>query len=121
GTHSRQGSYASASVQVAAGRGSLMRQAIGALLRFPAIAAAVTTEQVDDLGSVEERGIDLLRELLHSLRSYPAQSAGQVIQRFEGRPEQEHLSRLLHKEDLVQNAAQAAEELHAALARLVEA
>jgi DNA primase len=118
GTNGRQGSYASAS---GSGRGSLMRQAIGALLRFPAIAAAVTTEQVEDLGSVEERGIDLLRELLHSLRSYPAQSAGQVIQRFEGRPEQDHLSTLLHKEDLIQNAAQAAEELNAALAKLIEA
>jgi DNA primase len=121
GTHSRQQSYASASVQVAAGRGSLVRQAIDALLRFPAIAAAITTEQVESLNSVDERGIELLRELLHSLRSYPAQSAGQVIQRFEGRPEQEHLSRLLHKEDIIQNAAQAAEELNAALAKLVEA
>jgi hypothetical protein len=44
-----------------------------------------------------------------------------VIQRFEGRPEQDHLSRLLHKEDLIQNAAQAAEELNAALGKLVEA
>jgi hypothetical protein len=108
-------------VQVAAGRGSLVRQAIDALLRFPAIAAAVTTEQVEGLSSVDERGIELLRELLHSLRSYPAQSAGQVVQRFEGRPEQDHLSRLLHKEDLIQTAAQAAEELNAALAKLVEA
>jgi DNA primase len=121
GTHSRQSSYASASVLVAAGRGSLVRQAIDALLRFPAIAAAITTEQVEGLSSVDERGIELLRELLDSLRSYPAQSAGQVVQRFEGRPEQDHLSRLLHKEDLIQTAAQAAEELNAALAKLVEA
>jgi DNA primase len=122
GTHSRQqSSYASTSVQVAAGRGSLVRQAIDALLRFPAIAAAITTEQFESLTTVDERGIELLRELLQSLRSYPAQSAGQVIQRFEGRPEQDHLSRLLHKEDLIQTAAQAAEELHAALAKLIEA
>jgi len=121
GTHSRQSSYANTSVQVAAGRGSLVRQAIDALLRFPAIAAAVTTEQFESLAAVDERGIELLRELLGSLRSYPAQSAGQVIQRFEGRPEQDHLSRLLHKEDLIQTAAQAAEELNAAMAKLVEA
>ncbi len=110
---------ANAWVQVAAGRGSLVRQAIDAVLRFPAIAQAVTTEQLESLATVDERGIELLRELLHSLRSYPAQSAGQVIQRFEGRPEQEHLSRLLHKEDLIQGAAQAAQELQAALAKLV--
>jgi DNA primase len=109
------------SVQIAAGRGSLVRQAIDALLRFPAIAAAVTTEQVETLATVDERGIELLRELLESLRSYPAQSAGQVIQRFEGRPEQEHLSRLLHKEDLIQTPAQAVQELNAALAKLIEA
>ena len=122
GTHSRQqNSYASTSVQIAAGRGSLVRQAIDAVLRFPAIAAAITTEQFESLSTVDERGIELLRELLQSLRSYPAQSAGQVIQRFEGRPEQEHLSKLLHKEDLIQSAAQAAEELNAALAKLVGA
>ncbi len=63
----------------------------------------------------------MLRELLLSLRSYPAQSAGQVIQRFEGRPEQELLSRLLHKEDLIQSAAQAGEELNAALGKLISA
>jgi DNA primase len=121
-TNSRQAApTVSASVQVAAGRGSLVRQAIDALLRFPGIAQAITTEQVESLVNVDERGIELLRELLNSLRSYPAQSAGQVIQRFEGRPEQEHLSRLLHKEDLIQNAAQAADELNAALAKLAEA
>ena len=120
-SNSRQNAFStSASVQIAAGRGSLVRQAIDALLRFPAIAAAVTTEQVASLATVDERGIELLRELLESLRSYPAQSAGQVVQRFEGRPEQEHLSRLLHKEDLIQNASQAAQELSAALAKLVE-
>ena len=112
---------AGSSMQLAAGRGSLVRQAIDALLRFPAIAAVVTTEQVESLATVDERGIELLRELLESLRSYPAQSAGQVVQRFEGRPEQEHLSRLLHKEDLIQSAAQAAQELNAALAKLTEA
>jgi len=123
GTHRQQGNYGNTSAPVSAGRGSLMRQAINALLRFPAIAAAITTEQAGSLATaaIEERGIELLRELLHSLRSYPAQSAGQVIQRFEGRPEQDQLSSLLHKEDLVQNAAQASEELNAALAKLVEA
>ena len=121
-SNSRQSGFnTSVSVQVAAGRGSLVRQAIDALLRFPAIAATITTEQVESLATVDERGIELLRELLHSLRSYPAQSAGQVIQRFEGRPEQEHLSRLLHKEDLIQTAAQAWQELNAALAKLIEA
>jgi hypothetical protein len=111
----------SAFVQVAAGRGSLVRQAVDALLRFPGIAQAVTTEQFESLATVDERGIELLRELLESLRSYPAQSAGQVIQRFEGRPEQDHLSRLLHKEDLIQGPVQAAQELNAALAKLIEA
>jgi DNA primase len=116
-----RGERTASSVPTSAGRGSLVRQAIDALLRFPAIAQSVTTGELESLANVEERGIELLRELLQSLRSYPAQSAGQVIQRFEGRPEQEHLSKLLHKEDLIQSAAQAAQELNAALAKLAEA
>jgi DNA primase len=104
-----------------AGRGTLMRQAIDALLRFPSIAGTVTRQQVESLAKVDERGIELLRELLQSLQTYPAQSAGQVIQRFEGRPEQDQLSRLLQKEDLVQSPAQASTELNSAIEKLVEA
>jgi DNA primase len=103
-----------------AGRGSLMRQAIDVLIRFPAIAANVTTEERAALDRVEEPGIELLRELLDNLRTQPAQSSGQVIQRWADRPEQDSLVKLLQKEDVIPDAATAAGELRAALLKLAE-
>jgi DNA primase len=106
--------------QASAGRGSLMRQAIGALLRFPAIAANVTPEERIALEHVEEAGIELLRELLDDLRANPAQLPAQVVERWADRPEQESLVRLLQKEDMLSDAASAVAELRAALGKLGE-
>jgi DNA primase len=103
-----------------AGRGSLVRQAVDLLLRFPPIAANVTEEERAGLGRVEEPGIDLLRELLENLRTQPAQSSGQVIQRWTDRPEQDSLVKLLQKEDVIADPATAAAELRAALLKLAE-
>ncbi|HVY82178.1 MAG TPA: DNA primase [Steroidobacteraceae bacterium] len=106
--------------QTSAGRGSLVRQAVDRLLRFPQIAADVSAEERAGLDRVEEAGIDLLRELLDNLRAQPAQSSGQVIQRWADRPEQESLVKLLQKDDLITDAATAAGELRAALLKLAE-
>ena len=103
-----------------AGRGSLVRQAVDRLLRFPAIAGSVTQEERAGLEHVEEAGIDLLRELLDNLRAQPAQSSGQVIQRWADRPEQESLVKLLQKDDVITDAATAAAELRATLLKLAE-
>jgi DNA primase len=103
-----------------AGRGSLVRQAVDRLLRFPPIAAHVTTEERTGLDRVEEPGIELLRELLDNLRAQPAQSSGQVIQRWADRPEQESLVKLLQKDDVITDAATAAGELRGALLKLAE-
>jgi DNA primase len=103
-----------------AGRGSLMRQAVNALLRFPVIGQAVSAQERAGLDRVDEAGIELLRELLDNLRAQPAQSSGQIIQRWEGRPEQESLVRLLQKEEVISDAAAAAGELKAALVKLGE-
>jgi DNA primase len=103
-----------------AGRGSLVRQAIDRLLRFPPIAATVTLEERTGLDPVEEPGIELLRELLDNLRAQPAQSSGQVIQRWAERPEQDSLVKLLQKDDVITDAATAAAELRAALLKLAE-
>jgi DNA primase len=111
---------APARAHASAGRGSLMRQAIDVLLRFPAIAANVSTEERAALDRVEEPGIELLRELLDNLRAQPAQSSGQVIQRWADRPEQDSLVKLLQKEDVIPDAATAAGELRAALQKLAE-
>ncbi len=97
-----------------------MRQAIGALLRFPAIAGNVSDEDRVRLEHVEEAGIELLRELLDDLRAHPAQVPAQVVERWTERPEQESLIRLLQKEDVLSDAASAAAELMAALGKLGE-
>jgi DNA primase len=109
-----------ARARTSAGRGSLVRQAVDRLLRFPAIAADVTVEERAGLDRVEEAGIDLLRELLDNLRTHPAQSSGQVIQRWADRPEQESLVKLLQKDDVITDAATAAGELRGALLKLAE-
>ncbi len=105
---------------VSAGRGSLVRQAVDRLLRFPAIAADVASEERAGLDRVEEPGIELLRELLDNLRNQPAQSSGQVIQRWADRPEQDSLVKLLQKDDVITNAVTAVAELRAALLKLGE-
>jgi hypothetical protein len=97
-----------------------VRQAIDRLLRFPAIAVEVTNEERTGLDHVEEAGIDLLRELLDNLRAQPAQSSGQVIQRWADRPEQESLVKLLQKDDVITDPATAAGELRGALLKLAE-
>jgi DNA primase len=113
-------SRVSARTQMSAGRGSLVRQAIDRLLRFPPIAQSVTAAERADIDKLDEPGIELLRELLDNLRAQPAQHSGQVIQRWADRPEQESLVRLLQKEDVISDAAAAAGELRAALMKLAE-
>ncbi len=49
-------------VRVSAGRGSLVRQAIARLVRFPAIAGAISAAERAGLNTCEEPGIDLLRD-----------------------------------------------------------
>jgi DNA primase len=109
-----------ARTQTSAGRGSLVRQAVRCLVHFPAIAGTVTAEERIGLERVEEPGIELLRELLDNLRDQPAQSSGQVIQRWADRPEQDSLVKLLQKDDVISDTATASAELRAALTKLSE-
>ena len=118
--HEAERNRAFSRAHAGSGRGSLMRQAVGALLRYPAIAQSVSDPERAGLDRIDEAGVELLRELLDNLHAQPAQSSGQVIQRWEGRPEQESLVRLLQKEDVISDAAAAAGELRAALVKLGE-
>jgi len=102
------------------GRGSLVRQAVDLLLRFPAIARGVSSDERSGLDRLEEPGVALLRELLDNLSAEPAQSPAQVIERWADRPEQESLKKLLQREDVITDAAAAAGELRGALAGLRE-
>ena len=103
-----------------AGRGSLVRQALARLVRFPAIAGSVTDAERAGLEECTEAGADLLRGLLDDLRARPLQISAQVIERWRDRPGGEHLGRLLEREAVLDDAAAAAVELRAALGRLVD-
>jgi DNA primase len=98
-------------------RSNLVRQAITLVLHHPAAAAEVTPPA--DLGSVELRGIELLKNLLEAVRSNPRVSTAGLLERWRDRPEHPHLLSLAANEVLVSDTA-AGETLNAVLERLVE-
>jgi DNA primase len=104
--------------RTSAGRGSLVRQAVVRLVRFPAIAGEVTAEEREALQACEEPGVDLLRELLDDLRERPVQIAAQVIERWADKPGGDVLQKLLQREEIVTDAGAAAGELRGALVKL---
>ena len=110
-----------AQTRTSAGRGSLVRQAIVRLLWFPSIAGHVSESERAGLNASEEPGVELLCELLDNLRTSPATTAAQVVERWADKPDGEHLSKLLQREELVANANAAASELKAALVGLAAA
>ncbi len=104
----------------AAGRGSLVRQAIVRLLHYPAIAAEVSPAERAGLDASDEPGVALLRELLDDLRDHPARIAAQVVQRWSDREGGESLKKLLEREEVITDAPVAAVELRGAVVRLAE-
>ncbi|HEV2269636.1 MAG TPA: DNA primase [Steroidobacteraceae bacterium] len=106
--------------RVSAGRGSLVRQAIARLVRFPSIAGSINGAERAGLDTCEEPGIDLLRELLDDLSVRPLSLPAQVLERWADRSGGEHLGRLLEREEVLGDAHAAALELKATLAKLAE-
>jgi DNA primase len=104
--------------RTSAGRGSLVRQAVVRLVRFPAIAVEVTADEREALQACEEPGIELLRDLLDDLRERPVQIAAQVIERWADKPGGDVLQKLLQREEIVTDAGGAAGELRGALVKL---
>ena len=104
-----------------AGRGGLVRQAVQNLLLFPGIAARVSEPELAALESVEEPGMDVLRELLGKLRAQPAANTAQVLERWREHPAGERLARLAAAEAITPDESAAAEELATALRRLAQA
>lgn len=107
-------------VRMSAGRGSLVRQAIARLVRFPSIAGSISAAVRAGLNTCEEPGIDLLRELLDDLRVHPLSVPAQVLERWADRSGGEHLGRLLEREEVLGDAQAAALELEATLAKLAD-
>jgi DNA primase len=102
------------------GRGSLVRQAVVRLVRFPALAQQVSLEERAGLEACEEAGIEVLRNLLDDLREHPLQIPAQVIERWADKPGGDFLPKLLQREEVVADEAVAAQELHGALAKLAD-
>ena len=100
----------------AAGRGNLVRQAIGLLVHFPEAARAV--EWSHGLEQVNRPGIPLLVELMAQLREDPPPNTAALLERWRDRPDYGPLSKLATGECLVPDAAAAAAEIRSALERL---
>jgi DNA primase len=109
-----------AGASAGAGRGTLIQQAITALLHFPPIAGQVSAGERAALEGCTERGIEHLRELLDDLTARPAQLSAQVIERWAEKPVVEHFQKLLgRRSDLLVDTSAAAAQLKAALSKLV--
>jgi len=101
------------------GRGTLVRQAVVLLVRFPSAAAAVSAGQIEALASVDRPGVPLLCELLTQMREDPAPTTAALLERWRDRPEHGQLARVAMLECLAPNATAAAAELGSAVARLI--
>lgn len=100
-----------------AGRGNLVRQAIGLLVHFPAAAAHVG--ETEALERIDRPGVPLLVELLAQLREDPPASLAALLERWRDRPEHGPLSKLAAAECLVTDPEAAAAEIRSAVARLI--
>jgi len=100
------------------GRGSLVRQAIRALVHYPSIAVNVPVSE--GLENVDRPGIPLLIELLNELQDNPCSSTAALLERWRGRPDLEHLEKLAGTHYPV-DAAGATRELADALTQLYPA
>lgn len=101
------------------GRGTLVRQAVVLLVRFPSSAAAVSAGQIEALAGVDRPGVALLCELLTQMREDPAPTTAALLERWRERPEHSQLARVAMLECLAPNATAAAAELGSAVARLI--
>jgi len=104
----------------AAGRGTLVRQALARLVRFPAIAGSVSAAERAGLATCEEPGVGLLRELLDDLLTHPLTRPAELLERWAARRDGKHLARLLEREEIIVDEAGAALELRAALMRIAD-
>jgi DNA primase len=104
--------------RIVADRGSLVRQAILRLVTYPVIALDIGEEERTGLDASDERGIELLRDLIDHLKAQPAQNSAQVIERWAGKTHGDHLGKLLQREPVLADVRAATDEFHGALAKL---
>ena len=102
---------------VAAGRGSVARQAIAVLLNFPEVARDLRGHEA--LAASDNPGFALLSELIQDLKDRPASSKGVAVERWRDRPEHVHLEKLAAAECFVSDRRAALEEVQTALSKMV--
>jgi DNA primase len=110
-----------ASTARSAGRGGLVRQAVHTLLHFPVIAARLSAADRNGLDTVNEPGIEVLREILDALEAQPAQHAAQLLERWRDQPLGERLSRLAAEPSMLEDEQAAGDELVTATRELARA
>lgn len=72
-----------------------VRRALQWLLELPELAQSVNEPAQTELRSLTLPGVDLLLEVIGQLRNHPQLNAASLLTRFEGRPEEAHLRRLM--------------------------
>jgi DNA primase len=102
------------------GRGGLVRQAVQNLLHFPAIAARLTGADRQALDTVEEPGIEVLRELLDTLQGQPALHTAQLLERWRDQPLGDRLARLAAERSLLADEKAAGDEMVTAVRKLAQ-
>jgi DNA primase len=100
------------------GRGSLVRQAVQVLLHFPGVGARIPAAEIQALGALDEPGVEILVQLLETLRVQPAASTAQLLERWRDHPAAERLGRLAAEPSIVPDDAAALDELKNALQKL---
>jgi DNA primase len=100
------------------GRGGLVRQAVQNLLHFPAIASRLSPEDRQSLDTVDEPGVEVLRELLDALREQPALHTAQLLERWRDQPLGERLARLAAEPSLLSEEEAVGNQFVTAVRRL---
>jgi DNA primase len=103
---------------VRAGRGNLLRQAIGLVLHHPAAARAVTDPAV--LAVVDTPGVSVLQELIQQAAGMSAANTAMLLERWRDRREFARLAELASTDPLVADDQAAAAELVMAVEKLLE-
>jgi len=101
----------------AAGRGSLVRQAIRLIVHHPSAANEVGI--ADSLLTIDRPGLSLFLDLLSDLGAAPCASTGALLERWRDKPDYHHLAKLARDDDPIQDAKAAARELAGAIEGLI--
>lgn len=98
---------------------TMLGQAIGALLHYPAIAEEISLDERAALAACTLPGIQHLLKLLDDLRERPVDIPAQVVERWVDKPAlYERLQTMLADETIITNPGIARSELKAALVKL---